>query len=362
MKIKFQAIYLKVPRMSPNFYQEYTKKLYDFILLNQEIPEFVFIKEPNDNRLPWLLLGCDMVLKNGNLEEKVYQVTSKLVCKLLQVFNYQYLTTDHWNILTAIVRKIIKRLRGTCRNEILGIIKVIRLNVDKINPDCVLKLLLTCKDFGINFKFQYGKRKFDFENFLDSLYFNLRNNIESTQELEEFYFIKTDSYEVTCRRRVHRLLFLLNPNRAIINLSASFEYWFELFSVSDKELTRFMSDLLICNQVEFAKLYVFVIVDDKLSVDFFIDQLLTDSSQIFKLILLITNNIIDTEALNILKSKKYKYKNQSKAKDVQSDVINYHTLLLLKLETIRKEFISMTCVDFKILIKSIKIFLNKLKN
>lgn len=273
------------------------------------------------------LLACEMVLKDKFLDSSAHFRALNFIFGLAKS---ETLTDNDWTFVIDCTRKGVKRLDKTLENlELIDKLLLIISEhaVDKLkNVDQLLKLFLTCQDCGL-------KLNDILKEFLDSLYsFDILE-----LDFDEFHFIACPKREQYMKQRCQRLLLLINPLKGLLTCpEASDNYWFGLFSISDSELISFMKRLLQADEKRFLKFYNHVIVDDLLSVDFFIDQLLTDSVDLLELLLEITGLTIVHKM-----SKHFK---------------NFHMLLLLKLE-ISSETFPFNC---EILVKKMEIFLKKI--
>lgn len=298
-------------------FQVYTISLYNH-----------FITKSSDNLcinwdIKWSLLACEMVLKEKLIDSSIH---IRVLTFLLEIIKKEeaVLTDNNWMFVVDCVRKGIKRLDGSLEliGELLDFISENLLNLKSL--DELLKLLLTCKDYGIKFNDSLV-------NYLNSLYSYEKILV---LDFDEFHFIncsKTDHYR---KQHCQRLLVLLDPLKGLKMFpDATEDYWFRLFSISDAELISFMRRILKAEEKRFFKFYNHLISNDLLSVDFFIDQLLTDSVELLELLL-----DISSLKLRGVTNKHFK---------------NFHTLLLLKLEMSKDSF----PFDCKILLNKMEKFL-----
>lgn len=275
---------------------------------------------PSDcqNGRKWFLLACDMVLKEKNLNPLVY---SKTIQSLSCNINDGPLSESDWIFVIDCTRKGIKRLAGESNSDIRKILTFIGDNLSNIKCKYhILKLILTCKDYKIGIDYFVVMYE-GFEDPIDRL------------DFDEFNFISFGNNHLATRQKCERLLILLDPLR----LSRSNEYLFNLFSISDSQLIQFMRRLFVVNEETLLEFYHFIICKELLSVDFFVEQLLTDAIDLLELLLAI-------------------FGTSPKLKRQRRHFKNFHTLLLLKLEICTQEF-PFNC---EFLIKKLNLFLNKL--
>ena len=275
------------------------------------------------NSRKWFLLACDIVLKEKGLNFSVYNKTiSSLYSNI-----HDDLTETEWIFVLDCTRKAVKRLQDHLNSDITNIIKLLEfINNFSTKFECknnFLKLILACKDYKIGFAWD--------PLLISALYEKFEDPIEQLKSDEYIFTYCKDSSLVT-RQQCERLLILLDPLR----LERSNEYLFNLFSFSDSQLIQFMKRLFKANQELFFEFYDYAIYNELISVDFFIDQLLTDSIDILELLLAI-------------------FGANPKLKLQETSFKNFHTLLLLKLEIGMDEF----PFDCKILIKKLNYFTNK---
>ena len=274
------------------------------------------------NHRKWFLLACDMILKEKNLNCSVY---NKTIMELSFIFSDDF-SDYEWIFVIDCARKAVKRLKGQFNPDIKKILTFINDNIMAI--DCrnhLLKLILTCKDYEINMDWdtEFFKRLYE-----DDFSYEI-NPID----FDEFNFINCDKSSLSTKQQTERLLILLDP----VRINRSDEYLFNLFSISDSQLIQLMKRLLKANEERFYEFYVFIIYEELLSVDFLIEQLLTDSIDLLELLLAVFGTF-------------------PKLKRRKSDFKNFHTLLLLKLESCPEAF-PFKC-DF--LIEKLKYFMNKI--
>lgn len=295
-------------------FNEYALKFYNELCNERSSPIIC------QNHRKWFLLACDIVLKENNLNPLVYTKTIKsLWC------NINDLNESDWIYVIDCTRKAIKRLQGEPNSDIKRLLLFIGDNL--MNIDCknhVLKLILTCKDYKIDIYWCSLYLEVLFEEFKDPI---------DELDFDEFYFISSVNGSLVNRQQCERLLILLDPLR----LARNKKYLFNLFSISDSQLIQLMKRLLEANYESFFEFYHFIICKELLSVDFFVEQLLTDSVCLLELL------------LEVFGTNFAKYRKKSHFK-------NFHTLLLLKLEMSAGEF-PFNC---EFLIKNLNIFLNKL--
>ena len=211
---------------------------------------------------------------------------------------------------------------------VYSLLDVINNNINILKSTCedhLLKLILTCKEFNVPFNFNL--------NFMDN-YFDFKSNNFDQVDQDEFYFINCEKTQVTIKQKCQRLTLLLNP--FLIHQIDNYSFVFKLFSASDSELIKFMKILLNSDEKEFYLFYTQIIKLELLSVDFFIEQLLTDPIGILTLLLDMFS--------------------ETKARKFGNDYRNFHLLLLLKLEMSINEF-PFNC---KILLKKLSLYLEKL--
>lgn len=296
-------------------FQEYTLQLYNSLKTSTEIPNLT------GEHKKWWLLSCEMLLKEHNLDEAVYIRALEIVESLID----KEMTENNWIFVIDCVRKGIKRLdKGRKIKVIDNLLKTIHENSTNFHcKDHFLKLILLCAEKNISFEYN-----------LDNLYAEYFGGELDKVDFNEFYFIKTESIEVTLRQRCQRLLLLINPVRVKLPIN----YCFELFSVSDSELIKYMIRLFSLDQERFFKFYKQIIKKRFLSVDFFIEELLTDPVDLLELLL----NIFSSDPPG----------------RAGKDFKNFHTLLLLKLEMGRRELFPFDC---EILIRKLSLFLDKIR-
>lgn len=270
----------------------------------------------------WFLLACDIVLKENNLHSAVYE---KTVTELSRVLD----DLDETELIFVVdcTRKALKRLQGKSNPGIQKLMEFINERITTSTIKCtnnVLKLILTCKASEVGFDWS--------TNFLEVLYNDFSSPIDRI-DFVEFNFIKCEKSFSAIKQQTERLLILLDPQR----LPRTDRYLFDLFSISDSQLIQFMKRLLKANSDLFYEFYNFVIYEELLSVDFFIEQLLTDSVDLLELLLLV-------------------FGTRPKLKKHKIHFKNFHMLLLLKLETFPEGF-PFNC---EFLIEKLRIFMNKI--
>ena len=308
-----------------------TMRLYTELIGNNsdktELSEFEF-------EVKWKLLACELVLKEHDCEVEVYLNALKYLTSSVETTT---LTDNDWLFAIDSARKSIKRFNSNSSSghkyleyfsKLLDII-IDNLTVIKCT-DSVLRLLKTCQDYSINF---------GCTEYLDSLYLMYKDPISPDDKHEEFYFINCEMTSYTMKRRCQRWLILLNPS-----FSSSFtsDYLFNLFSASDSELIRFMKSLFNYNSSHFYRFYSHLIVNELISVDLFIEQLLTDSIELLELLLSIFSS---NNGLKL-----------TRKSTARAHFRNFHVLLLLKVEGGELEF----PFNPSILIIKLNIFINKI--
>ena len=320
------------PGMDP--FQDYAVSLCNSFT-NNTTHSFEFDKK-------WSLLACEMVLKEKSLDSSVNLRVLKF---LLELVEKEKLTANNWIFVIDCARKGIKRL-GSCDligqliNIISENIKVLAEDKDLVVTVHVLKLLLTCKDH--HFEFNDKLR-----DYLNAFYSSQNHHFNvPLLDFDEFHFVDCAKSAQYKKQKCLRLLLLLDPLKGFAAFTdATDEYWFNLFSISDSELISFMKILLKADEKRFLKFYNRIITNNLLSVDFFIEQLLTDSVELLELLLDTLELQLDTLELKVSKKKK-----------IDKDFRNFHTLLLLKLEMSSENF-PFNC---KILLKKLEIFIGKM--
>lgn len=299
-------------------FQEYTVKLYNNFITRSS--DDLFVKCD----IKWSLLACEMVLKEKSIDSSIHFRVLKHLLDLIK--NEPVLTYNNWVFVIDCTRKGIKRTGNS--GIIKELIEFINENIQNLESavDELLKLFLTCKDKGgINFN----------ENLVEELY---RKEEVLELDFNEFHFIGTSKLDHYKKQRRQRLLLLLNPLKGLQMFpNVKDDYWFSLFSISDSELISFIKRLLKADEGRFLKFYNHIISNDLLSVDFFIDQLLTDSVELLELLL----SIFELKLQSFRVNRHFK---------------NFHRLLLLKLEMSIDSF-PFNC---KILLKKLEKFMNLL--
>lgn len=295
-------------------FQEITMNLYNQLL----DPSSINTPFPTTE---WVFLAVDMLLKTHNLDQDVY-------LKALNGLSSQ-LHIDHLSWIIGITRKAIKRLgshgiHGFYLKFICESIKSFLNSSSTLKLDIVddtLKLLITCKDFGISIA--------GFEEFLTYCQFKFCRAVGENPLIldleEEFYFVNTSSG--TFNQRIQRHMFIYDPANS---KPFPFDYVFELLSFSDEDLVKFFSRETKIT-LDF---YFYLIREERITVDFFVEQLINDSICTLKFL----SNL---------------HRRNECPLDVDVDVINFHTLLLLKVDLM---------FDYPVLNKNLGKFIEKLKS
>lgn len=328
MKINYGSIFIFIDplylgplRMDP--FNEYAIKFYNELLCEGDSR---FLNYSDNDQRKWFLLACDMILKEKNLSPSIYTKTIQSLSSNIK----GELNESDWIFVIDCTRKAIKRLHGQVNSDIMKLLSLIGDNLIKLKcTNHVLKLIITCKYYKIDIYWS--------SMYLEALYSEFKKPID-VLDLDEFNFIITKSSKLSGfnnGQQCERLLILLNPSR----LTRSKEYLFNLFSISDSQLIQFMQLIFKENEDFFFEFYCFIICKELMSVDFIIDQLLTDSIDILELLLA----VFGTAARKLKKREKGHFK-------------NFHTLLLLKLQICTSEF-PFNC---EILIKKLELFINKI--
>lgn len=307
--MKIKSVRYPPRRMDP--FQEYTVKLYNQFITSPDLTVKCDIK--------WSLLACEMVLKEKSIDSSIHLRVLKYLLEFVKT--EPVLSDNNWIFIIDCIRKGVKR---TGNSEVIkALLEFITITRTIINDE-LLKLVLTCKDCGISIN----------DDFVEELY-ELYGHEEILElDFDEFHFIETEKYFDYRKQSRQRLLLLFDPLKGLQMFpDVTDDYWFALLSISDSELISFMKRLLLADANRFLQFYNHLIKEDLLSVDFFIDQLLTDSIELLELLLAIFE-------LKPLSGSHFK---------------NFHRLLLLKIEISSDSF----PFDCKILLKKLEKFMKK---
>lgn len=310
-------MYFRLPPRLMDPFQEYTVKLYNQFITSSDLTVKCDIK--------WSLLACEMVLKDKSIDSSIHL---RVLNYLLELVKTEPVLSD--NDCIFIIDCIRKGVKRTGTSEVIKeLLELEFINISRtVLDDELLKLVLTCKDYGISSN----------DELVEELYELYSHEGILELDFDEFHFIETEKSFDYRKQRRQRLLLLFDPLKGLQMFpDVKDDYWFALLSISDSELISFMKRLLLADQNRFLQFYNHVIKEDLLSVDFFIDQLLTDSIELLELLLA----IFELKPLRGISTYKH-FK-------------NFHILLLLKLEISSDSF----PFDCKILLKKLEKFMKK---
>lgn len=257
----------------------------------------------------WALLACDILLKDKAQDITIYIKTLELLLSLLEPKD---LNENEWKFAIDCTRRGIKRV-GKC-DVVCVLLELIACSMQSIIcTDHLLKLVITCKEQDLEISN-------NFHPFLRSQYQEFSRPLPIFYD--EFNFIDCELQRRSLKQRCHRLLILFDPLKGIQSCpEATDENWFNLLSLNDSELITFMAKLIHQDRHRFFQFYSKIVCKNLLQVDFFVDQLLTDSVRLLEVLL-----AIFSEPMVLIDPKQRKH------------FKNFHMLLLLKLETSSASF------------------------
>lgn len=267
----------------------------------------------------WQLLDLEILLKEDNLTSE--QV--KQAIKILKNIPERFLKTELIEFFfVKNTRRCIKKIEQSEFEKMNGLIKMIadtfnnRNLITNItyNSEHVLKLLISCKERGFNLQGQFSA-------FIDHLYSEFRVAVEINSD--EFIFVDCEIRKKCQSQRCLRYLILLDTVEGLKRTCEGVDdkYWFELMSFNDSELIKFMKGLFYGSQSRFFEFYSFIIAKDLISVDFIVDQLVTDSPVLVELLLAV-----------------FGASSKTIGPKFRAHFKNFHVLLGLKLELSFHEF------------------------
>ena len=289
----------------------------------------------NEKSISWKLIDLELILKDKNItKESLVDVV-----RTLSNIPVDHLRTSlDWFFFIKNVRRCIKKVDQNGLEECEKLDKLISKIADKSkiyeccnNAEQILKLMISCKERG----FEVAEK---FVSLLEDLYEKYQFQIDI--ELDEFIFIDCEMREKSKNQRILRYLVLFDPMEGMKRTCEGVDdkFWFILMSFNDSELIKFMKSLLDQNKSRFMKFYSFIIKEELISVDFLVDQLLTDSPALLELLLAVFGASPDV----LIGQRHFK---------------NFHVLLSLKLELFASNF-PFNC---EILCKKLEKFNNRIK-